>query len=710
MEFQDFFFNLQDYKKTAVNIGQGQFGTVWIVEKTSNPTEKYAAKILKSDNAADGKTQMSLMRESSILHGIKHPAVLKFIGINFSSFDEQEYLRPTIITEYHPRGSLDKQLNAERNFTADPQWTSTKKYITLLGVADAMRYLHSLGIIHRDLKPQNILIDDNFYPRVADFGLARYLLNETDQSNLLLTVDIGTPLYMAPELIVGGKYGNKVDVFAYAIIAYEVVSGRIPYAELKVNAYQFQHKICSGYRPLRVSSITDKMWSLLEKCWDNDPINRPTFQEIYTSLSTDFTYFGEQVDRNEIDDYIDDLYEHLQTELHPKAIMHERIVETPATNDEDVRYLKQQIQRLQTENDKNQKDIIEYKKQIAELTAQLKNGSKEHEDELLKSRKHIAELTSQIQQLQVQQGKANQISAQQMSEFKSEIQVLQFEKANLIERYEQQIQGLQDQLKMEVIRKSSSSSLDKQKEQKYIDEINQLKAQYSTAVQAQKTAESLSKQTANDVRIINETNDAFYTGLMNILGPEKLCDPIRAFNAFNRASEGGNRYASFIIGLMLEVGQIVQKDIQRAIKYYQKSFDQGNTKGYNRIGFLHVVGIDGQKNYKTAYEYFKKVADLGDPFAINNLGFLYQNGFHVPKNTQKSVELFEQAAKMHEPFSLFNLGKMYENGTFIKKDLARAYYYYAEASKYGHPTSHIDAQRLSAFAQQLPEFSPMDVS
>ena len=91
-----------------------------------------------------------------------------------------------------------------------------------------MRYLHEHQIIHHDLKPQNILIDSEFYPRVCDFGQSRCFSEAFSKSmQLLITGKISTPLYMAPELYNDDdiqQYGPSVDVYAFAILAYEVVT------------------------------------------------------------------------------------------------------------------------------------------------------------------------------------------------------------------------------------------------------------------------------------------------------------------------------------------------------------------------------------------------------------------------------------------------------------------------------------------------------
>lgn len=85
---------------------------------------------------------MLFLRESLLLHKQNHPSIVKFKGINFKSINNPLKLKPTIITEFIPNGSLKDNLDKERKSLSDLNWNATKKYITLLGISDAMRYLH----------------------------------------------------------------------------------------------------------------------------------------------------------------------------------------------------------------------------------------------------------------------------------------------------------------------------------------------------------------------------------------------------------------------------------------------------------------------------------------------------------------------------------------------------------------------------------------
>lgn len=292
---------------TNKKIGEGAFGKVYIAENQSQDTQ-FAVKIISNNGELSGHDQMMFLRESLILRKLKHPAIVKFIGINFHSFENQDKLEPTIITEYVPHGSLKEILKKEQNSIADDDWNPTKKYICLLGIADAMRYLHHHGIIHRDLKPENILIDENFYPRICDFGLSRcFSMMLTNSIKLSMTGNIGTPLYMAPELMMDeDKYGAGVDVYSFAILTYEIVCGKEPFS-LHGKPIKFADlckKVMSGVRPEFTEGVTEKMKDLITQCWSQDCQNRPSFEEIFKKLSSDLSYLDEDVDEDEINDYI----------------------------------------------------------------------------------------------------------------------------------------------------------------------------------------------------------------------------------------------------------------------------------------------------------------------------------------------------------------------------------------------------------------------
>ena len=213
------------------------------------------------------------MRESLILHKLKHPCIVEFKGLNFQSFKNPSILSPSIITEFLSHGSLQRILDREKKSRADIKWTPTKKKnINLIGISRAMKYLHSRNVIHRDLKPENILTNENYYPRVCDFGLSRFFSEKIINSRKLTMIgQIGTPLYMAPELFEEEwHYGPDVDVYVFSMLAYEIVSGETPFNELgNISPVSLGVKVASGYRPPIPESVPTKIAALIIRCWSH---------------------------------------------------------------------------------------------------------------------------------------------------------------------------------------------------------------------------------------------------------------------------------------------------------------------------------------------------------------------------------------------------------------------------------------------------------
>lgn len=263
--------DLQGYK-IIDTIGIGPFGQVFLVE--NNDTQKqYAAKVSYKEftNEVDQVYFASLMNSFSRL---QNPAIQKIEGFNLVNFFGEK--RFTILNDYMPKGSLNQVFKTERNL-----FTITKRYLNLLGIAFGMQYLHSKDIIHGNLNPNNILLDDQNYPHIADFGLSKFITKHF--------IDLKSPIYTAPEILEEKEFDAKADVYSYSLIAYKIITGLDPFVE-GPNYLQIQN-ILKGKRP-DLSSIKDKNWNkFLQKCWSKNPKDRPSFDQIIQTL-TDPTFYS----------------------------------------------------------------------------------------------------------------------------------------------------------------------------------------------------------------------------------------------------------------------------------------------------------------------------------------------------------------------------------------------------------------------------------
>jgi serine/threonine-protein kinase len=112
----------------------------------------------------------------------------------------------------------------------------------LAGVAEALDFVHSRGFVHRDVKPAYILFDDHGTTYLGDFGIVRTLASGPKTSHLTATgMLVGTPEYMAPELISGNEYDGRVDQYALAVIVFELLAGRTPFQENTSFGYLVAH-------------------------------------------------------------------------------------------------------------------------------------------------------------------------------------------------------------------------------------------------------------------------------------------------------------------------------------------------------------------------------------------------------------------------------------------------------------------------------------
>lgn len=191
-------------------LGGGAFGSVF---KGKLP-DSTAIAVKRLDGFHQGEKQFRA--EVSTIGTIQHVNLVRLLG--FCS----EGSRRLLVYEFMPKGSLDLQLFPVG--TTAMSWAT--RYQVALGTARGLNYLHEKCrdcIIHCDVKPENILLDESFVPKVADFGLAKLL--GRDFSRVLTTMR-GTRGYLAPEWISGVAITAKADVFSYGMMLFELISGR----------------------------------------------------------------------------------------------------------------------------------------------------------------------------------------------------------------------------------------------------------------------------------------------------------------------------------------------------------------------------------------------------------------------------------------------------------------------------------------------------
>lgn len=241
-------------------LGEGATGLVY--EARAADGRAVALKLLRPELAADATLQARFRREARLAQGIESTHVVPILDVGED--DGSVYL----VLPLYPGGSLASRLRAQGPL--DPAGTAS----LAAELARGLDALHARGIVHRDVKPSNVLFEAEGRAVLSDFGLARAV------DSTRLTRDgqlVGTPHYLAPELIEGGEATEASDVYALGCLLYECVVGEPPFAALRLTELGFAHLAEPAPDPReRRSDLPDGFAEALLAALEKDPAARPT--------------------------------------------------------------------------------------------------------------------------------------------------------------------------------------------------------------------------------------------------------------------------------------------------------------------------------------------------------------------------------------------------------------------------------------------------
>lgn len=203
-------------------------------------------------------------REVGLMSLLNHPNLMTCIGAaskNVSSLYLLTEMMPFNLADFLKSGEMNVMLSV--SFAMD--------------IAKGMAFLHSLGLIHRDLKTSNCLLTRDLNVKIIDFGLSRVV----DVSKLM-TANVGTTQYMAPELFENQKYSEKADVYSYAIVMWEIFTQREPFQDKP--CWSIPSIVVKGERPAIPKFISPLLANLIKRCWDGNQNKRPSFEKIGDKL------------------------------------------------------------------------------------------------------------------------------------------------------------------------------------------------------------------------------------------------------------------------------------------------------------------------------------------------------------------------------------------------------------------------------------------
>jgi len=279
-------------------IGSGRFAKVykgiWRAQHNEDADSTVAVQIMNVEHsrprlAKDGGlvAPKQIEREAKISHVQQHPNLIRVIE---SSIDVLPY---AIVVEYCRGGSLHGVADGGPERTLG-RFSWDQRLKAALDIASGMAFLHEQHIVHRDLKTQNVLLvhpiishADVVHAKVCDFGLARYLPQEDHKTQL--TRQVGSWYCMAPELFDTDEndYNEKVDVYSYAMLLYELIAGRFCFNHDDMTLSEFVVFAVQGGRPSEeqiAASTPGVLRALMQQCWQATPSSRPSFLDVAGQL------------------------------------------------------------------------------------------------------------------------------------------------------------------------------------------------------------------------------------------------------------------------------------------------------------------------------------------------------------------------------------------------------------------------------------------
>lgn len=260
--------------KLGAHLGSGAFGQVRRCTHIDTGNE-FAIKIMKKEMVKKRKIYLKLLEnELSILGSKSHPKIIRIVDL---MEDNTNYY---VVSEVVEGGELFKRLCVLESFT-EQQAVNIIQQVML-----GLNYLHLQNITHRDLKPENILLVskniNNFDVKISDLGFAQEFNKDGGES---MTLVLGSPLYMAPELVSNKPYTEKVDVWSLGVITYQLLSGKTPFESRNLKKIDYNIK----YKQVKFEDSKDEFWSDISQhakdfilaCLERDPAKRPSVQELF---------------------------------------------------------------------------------------------------------------------------------------------------------------------------------------------------------------------------------------------------------------------------------------------------------------------------------------------------------------------------------------------------------------------------------------------
>jgi serine/threonine protein kinase/tetratricopeptide (TPR) repeat protein len=249
-------------------VGQGAFGEVFLGTWRHEPVAIKRLLINKLSLAVENEFK----QEAAIMARLRSSYIVYLKGI---VLDAQPYC---IVMDWMPNGSLYERLHSNN----PPTWSERR--LIAADISKGLAFLHVENILHRDVKSLNVLLDEHMRAKLSDFGLSKVKVETMSKTGVGHETARGSLRWMAPELFgIRPKYSQKSDIYAYAVVLWEIVTCKIPYEDV-TSELEIREAVRAGEREEIPSDCSADIAKLIQWCWKQKPENRPTANEVVAYL------------------------------------------------------------------------------------------------------------------------------------------------------------------------------------------------------------------------------------------------------------------------------------------------------------------------------------------------------------------------------------------------------------------------------------------
>eukprot|EP00899_Mesostigma_viride_P018903 jgi/Mesvir1/27013/Mv20720-RA.1 len=262
------------------HLGEGAFASVEEY-KHNTSGQLMAVKKLRPEVLSSQADMQDFANEAALMRKLKHPHICAYLGVGDYVDAATGQSLQFICQELLSTGTINSLIQKKKVALADA-------FVIGRDIAKGLEYLHGVSptVIHRDMKPDNVLLDATGTAKITDFGMGKLASKAKEKAVYKMTGETGSYRYMAPEVYKHENYDEKVDIFSWSIIFYEMLTNETVYSRDFISPEDVAagHAL-KGIRPRLPKQWPEDLKQLLASAWAQDPKERPSCAEIVKRLN-----------------------------------------------------------------------------------------------------------------------------------------------------------------------------------------------------------------------------------------------------------------------------------------------------------------------------------------------------------------------------------------------------------------------------------------